>query len=95
MFAGVKLPAPLSTAGERDVVVGIRPGALQLGSTGIPARVDLVEDLGDLAVIDLDVGGKTLRARTGGRTPSEGAQVFVHANAEDIHLFDPATGARL
>ncbi|WP_458757559.1 ABC transporter ATP-binding protein [Afipia sp. TerB] len=85
-----------SEAGERDVVVGIRPSALRLSSAGASARVEMIEHLGDAAVIDLDVQGQRMRARVGDQDiPGEGDQVFISARAEDIHLFDAVTRKRL
>ena len=93
---GRRLPTEYAEAGERDVVVGIRPGALRLEAGGIPAKVELVEDLGDTAVIDLDVNGVAMRARVGdGPVPQEGETVAVTARPRDIHLFDAATRQRL
>jgi ABC-type sugar transport system ATPase subunit len=94
-IAGIRLPTMLTPSGTREVIVGIRPGALQFTADGIPARVDLVEDLGDLAVVDLDVGGSVMRARVGHAAFSEGQAVHVSAAPKDIHVFDAATGARL
>ncbi len=91
-----RLPAILSEGRERDVVVGIRPSALRLAEGGIPAAVELVENLGDSAVLDLNVAGHAMRARVSdGRVPREGDTVFVTAEADDIHLFDATTRKRL
>ena len=51
----------MQAAGERDVIAGIRPGALRVVPDGLKARVDLVEDLGDMAVLDLDCAGTAMR----------------------------------
>jgi ABC-type sugar transport system ATPase subunit len=81
---------------ERDVVVGIRPSALRISEHGIPATVELVENLGDSAVLDLAVAEHALRARVSdGRVPREGQTVFVTVEPEDIHLFDAMSGKRL
>ena len=70
--------------------------ALRIEPTGLPAVVDLVEDLGDTAVLDLTLGGVTVRARIGdGPVPKEGEAVFVTARPEDLHLFDAETRKRL
>jgi ABC-type sugar transport system ATPase subunit len=91
-----RLQTATSFSGERDVVVGIRPSALRLAPTGIPATVELVEDLGDAAVLDLVVADHAMRARVNdGGVPREGDTVFVTAAAGDIHLFDPASRKRL
>jgi hypothetical protein len=48
------------------------------------------------AVLDLSLGGTTLRARlSDGTIPKEGETVFVTARPDDIHLFDAATRKRL
>lgn len=95
-LAGEALPTTWSGPGARDVVVGIRPTALRIGETGIPAKVELVEDLGDSAVLDLDVGGTAMRAKTSEvPLPQEGEMVRVTAKPADIHLFDAGTGVRI
>ena len=96
MVAGHRLETTLKDAGERDVVVGIRPGAIRIAANGIPATVDLVEDLGDTAILDLDCGGTAIRARVSdGDIPGEGAKLSITARAHDIHLFDASTRRRL
>jgi ABC-type sugar transport system ATPase subunit len=91
-----RLPTTRSEARERDVVVGIRPSALRIVEDGIPAAVELVENLGDSAVLDLAVGEHAMRARVSdGRVPREGDTIFVTAEAGDLHLFDAATRKRL
>jgi ABC-type sugar transport system ATPase subunit len=77
-------------------MVGIRPSALRTAPDGIKARVDLIEDLGDSAVLDLDCTGTMIRMRIAHEDiPGEGAKISVTARPHDIHLFDPATGKRL
>jgi ABC-type sugar transport system ATPase subunit len=91
-----RLRTAIETPGERDVVIGIRPSAIRIASEGIPATVELVEDLGDAAVLDLSVAGHSMRARvSGGRVPSEGETIFVTARPEDIHLFDAVSRKRI
>ena len=91
-----RLEAPTHAPGERDVIVGIRPSAVRVGESGIPATVELVENLGDAAILDLQLAGHALRARVGdGRVFDEGQSVTVTARPEDIHLFDAATRRRL
>ena len=96
MIAGHPLNTAMLTASERDVVVGIRPGALRIVPDGIPARVDLIENLGDMMVLDLDCSGTSIRIRIGDDAiPKEGDTISISARPRDIHLFDPATRARL
>ena len=95
-IAGHRLETSLKAAGERDVVVGIRPGAVRIAAGGIPAVVELVEDLGDTAILDLDCRGTAIRARVSdGDVPREGAALSITAAPADIHLFDAATRRRL
>jgi ABC-type sugar transport system ATPase subunit len=96
IIGGHRVRTAHSDLGERDVIVGIRPGAVRIEDGGIPATVDLVEDLGDSAVLDLDVGGTMVRARVShGRVPAEGEAVSITASPEDIHLFDATTRKRI
>jgi ABC-type sugar transport system ATPase subunit len=95
-IAGHVLKTTMQAAGERDVIAGIRPGALRLVPDGLKAKVDLIEDLGDTAVLDLDCAGTTMRARVNhDDLPGEGDMISVTARAQDIHLFDPETRKRL
>ena len=96
VIGGHALKTTAQISGERDVVVGIRPSALRVVPDGIKARVDLVEDLGDTAVLDLDCAGTLIRVRVStDNIPREGDAISVTARPEDIHLFDPATLKRL
>jgi ABC-type sugar transport system ATPase subunit len=95
-IAGRRLETGLKEAGQREVVVGIRPGAVRIAPGGIPAVVELVEDLGDTAILDLDCGGTAIRARVSdGDVPREGAALSITARPADIHLFDATTRRRL
>jgi ABC-type sugar transport system ATPase subunit len=95
-IVGHRLETNLKESGERDVVVGIRPGAVRIAAGGIPATVELIEDLGDTAILDLDCGGTFIRARVSdGDIPREGASLSITARAKDIHLFDRTTRRRL
>jgi ABC-type sugar transport system ATPase subunit len=95
-IAGHRLKTALSDAGERDVIVGIRPSALRIALDGMKAHVDLIEDLGDTAILDLDCAGTTIRMRVGDEhIPREGDEIAITARPNDIHLFDPTTRKRL
>jgi len=97
MVAGRRFETRVRRSGALDVTVGIRPGAVRIEPEGIPAKVELVENLGDTTVLDLDLdGGIPMRARvTSGAVPHEGELIHVTARPEDIHVFDAATGERL
>jgi ABC-type sugar transport system ATPase subunit len=85
-----------SDHGEREAVLGVRPGALRVASSGIPARVELVEQLGEGAIVDLQAAGTTVRARMDSRVSlREGESVQLTFDARDVHLFDAQTRQRL
>jgi ABC-type sugar transport system ATPase subunit len=96
VISGHALKTSMQAAGERDVIAGIRPSALRVAPDGLKAKVDLVEDLGDTAVLDLDCAGTVMRMRVNHEDmPREGDMISVAARPQDIHLFDPVTRKRL
>jgi ABC-type sugar transport system ATPase subunit len=95
-IGGYRLKTTTMLDAEREVVAGIRPSAVRITPDGIPATVELVENLGDAAVLDLSLAGHPIRARIGeGRIPAEGETIRVGARPEDIHLFDADSRKRL
>jgi len=93
--AGVEL-RPERPLGRTPIVTApSRPAALRIAATGLPARVYLVEDLGDTTIVDLDVVGQVIKLRTDQR-PSvrEGEQVHVAMPADALHVFERDSGAR-
>jgi multiple sugar transport system ATP-binding protein len=94
--AGQAIPLSHDYGSMPDAVLGIRPGAIRLESSGIPARVYLVEQLGESAIADLHVGDTLVRARIGRRQRlREGDTVHLTFSPDDIHLFDASTRQRL
>jgi hypothetical protein len=59
--------------------VGLWPEALELARDGVPARVEMVEELG-------------ADAR---RAPARGERVALAVRPGEAHLFDAASGQRL
>jgi multiple sugar transport system ATP-binding protein len=95
-IAGMRLSTAFSGAGPHDVTVGIRPGAIRMHQEGFPAEVELIENLGDFALLDLKVGDSRIRARVNvDDVPREGAIVRVTVRKQDLHLFDTNSGQRL
>ncbi|HEY1326383.1 MAG TPA: ABC transporter ATP-binding protein [Casimicrobiaceae bacterium] len=80
---------------DGPVTIGIRPSAVRLADAGLPARIELVEDLGESAIVDLQVGEGIVKMRTD-RRPSarEGEAVHIAFEPMAVHLFDPGSGAR-
>jgi multiple sugar transport system ATP-binding protein len=98
-IGGVSVQVPRSVAGD-GVVVGLRPESLEVASEGVPARVEVVEDVGADAYVfcAADVNGEAMRlvARTEARrAPQQGDRVALRPRAEEAHLFDPVSGERL
>ena len=79
-----------------EVTLGVRPGDLRLGPTGIPARVEFVEDFGDSSIVNLEAAGHRVKLRAG-ELPSvrEGEGVHLSFDPAAAHLFDRATGQRI
>jgi multiple sugar transport system ATP-binding protein len=98
-FGGVEVPVP-SGAANGSFVLGVRPESLEVASEGIPARVEVVEDVGADAYVfcSAELGGQSTRlvARAEARrAPQQGDRVSLRPRAEEAHLFDPASGERL
>jgi multiple sugar transport system ATP-binding protein len=95
------LSLPAAVNGRSEVVVGLRPEALELaGDDGIPGRVEVVEELGAdvyaFCLAQLPGGEAKLVARMEARhAPDRGARVTLRPRLEEAHLFDAETGARL
>jgi ABC-type sugar transport system ATPase subunit len=93
--AGTSLHIDGDAGPDGVVVLGVRPAALRLADTGLPARVYLVEDLGDSTIVDLEVGERIVKMRTGESVRvREGDQVHVAFSSDAMHIFDPTTGRR-
>jgi multiple sugar transport system ATP-binding protein len=97
-LGGVSIPVP---AGDwTTLVVGVRPESLELAPDGIPARVEVVEEIGADAYVfcAAEIGGEETKlvARAGAKSaPARGARVSLRPVAEDAHVFDPTSGSRL
>jgi len=83
-------------------VAGFRPEHVDIGGDGegIPARVEVVEDIGADAYVfcSAEVDGQQTRlvARTDVRhAPQQGERVSLQPRADEAHLFDSQTGERL
>jgi ABC-type sugar transport system ATPase subunit len=86
----------LAALGSRDVTLGVRPSDVALDGAGAPATVTLCELLGEDVIVDLDLGGQPLRAKSPGRTRlAEGAKVHVRIDPAKLHVFDRASGRRI
>jgi multiple sugar transport system ATP-binding protein len=93
-LGGVSFPVPAGAQG--DVVVGLRPESFDLAADGIPAEVEVVEEIGADSYVFAAAGVGKLVARVETKlAPERGARVAFRPRAGEAHLFDPVTGARL
>jgi ABC-type sugar transport system ATPase subunit len=89
----------LGPANERQVTLGIRPEHLAIvtpteGDT--TGEVYVIEPMGREQIVDVQVGGQRLQAiAPPGFSARIGDRVGLKFARERMHLFDPASGARL
>ena len=95
VLGGVSFELP-GDPGSRDVVIGLRPESLNLADDGIPAEVEVVEEIGADSYVfaAADVGKLVARVETR-VAPERGERIALRPRPDEAHLFDPATGARL
>jgi multiple sugar transport system ATP-binding protein len=99
-FGGETVTLPAAVAGSNRIVLGLRPEALELAGEGIPARVEVVEEIGADAYVFCvaEVAGEDVklvaRCETR-RSPARDARVHLRPRAQEAHVFDPDTGERI
>jgi len=98
-FGQVEVPLPAYARG-RSLVLGVRPESLELAERGLPARVDVVEELGADAYVfcraELGREETKLVARVDARSvPARGERVSLRPLVDGLHLFDAESGERL
>jgi multiple sugar transport system ATP-binding protein len=92
--------AAAAQGGWKTLTVGLRPESLELAADGVPARVQVVEDVGADSFVfcaaDLECGPVNLVARVDTRSaPARDERVSIRLRTTEAHLFDPDTGARV
>lgn len=81
---------------RQQVVIGVRPYAVHRTAEGVAARVVANQWLGDQSHIAASFAGKTIVLVEHDRAAlSEGQSIHIQIDPEDLHVFDPATGAAL
>ena len=101
-FGGVsiELPSEAAAGGWPSAVVGLRPESLELATEGVPATVQVVEELGADAYVfcTAEVGGFETRLVARGdarRVPAQGERVHLRPQAEEAHIFHPESEERI
>jgi multiple sugar transport system ATP-binding protein len=100
----ISLPGSATSAAAagrwQSIVLGVRPESLELAAEGVPARVEVVEELGadTFLFCSTELGAEATRlvARVESRhAPTRGARVSLRPRPAETHLFDPESGERL
>ena len=96
----VHLPPRASGEGWGRIVLGLRPESLELAAEGIPALVEVVEEIGADAyvfcVTEIDGQEVKLVARCDARrAPARDARVHLRPLTDEAHVFNPDTGERI
>ena len=102
-FLGLPVAAPGVASGQ-SVTLGLRPHDISLAGGGtsratrFPAKIHLTEPLGDVTVIDVtarETGMKMVLREEIAAKYNVGDDIEIAFDPEDLHVFDPSTGARL
>jgi multiple sugar transport system ATP-binding protein len=100
----ISLPDAVAAAaagrGWSKLIVGLRPESLELTADGVPARVQVVEEVGADSFVfctaNLECGEVKLVARVETRfAPGRDERIGLRLRAAEAHLFDPETGERV
>jgi multiple sugar transport system ATP-binding protein len=106
MFGSLRVPLPpdalasAKKAGVREVTLGVRPESFEpAGEDGVPVVVDVVEELGSDAYVfghvELASGEQRLIVRSDARrVPAKGDTLKLKIRTDELHVFDPESGAR-
>jgi ABC-type sugar transport system ATPase subunit len=83
----------------RRAILGVRPMDLVVGAErdlAIQGEVFLVEPVGPISYVDVEVGDRAVKAVADpDHAPAIGERVTLGCSAARVHLFDPASEARL
>ncbi|MEM9969614.1 MAG: sn-glycerol-3-phosphate ABC transporter ATP-binding protein UgpC [Pseudomonadota bacterium] len=95
---GARVDLATQISGDRKVMLGIRPEDLEPvdGPALISGSVNVREPLGHETLIHVGTAHGDIIAKADGRTPPDlGHTVNLGAEAQNIHVFDPESGAAL
>lgn len=102
-FLGMPVSAPGVASGQ-PVTLGLRPHDIALAgggsgrATNFAAKVHLTEPLGDVTVIDVTAQGTGMKMVLREEVAAKynvGDDIEIAFDPDDLHVFDPSTGARL
>ncbi len=88
----VELPG-LSFSSERRAIMGFRPEHIRIADEGIEATVSLVEPMGSIIYLHLNLGGfEVIAQHAGERKIKEGDKVKVRLDPESLLFYDAESG---
>jgi multiple sugar transport system ATP-binding protein len=88
--------ASVHTHANTEITYGLRPESLSFADSGLPGTLTMIEPTGPETYATVDTAVGHLTARVPGLLHAHvGDKVHLHWNADDAHLFDRASGARL
>jgi multiple sugar transport system ATP-binding protein len=92
----VDMPGRVSAAEGHEIIVGIRPEHLRLGSSGgLPGKVTLIEPTGAQTQIVSEIAGRSVTALLNDRVRLGVGDGIRLVPAGPIHTFDAQSGRRL
>ena len=95
----VAAPSLARIGGQKSLLLGVRPSDLVVGASRglqLTGTVFLVEPVGPVTYVDVDLGGPTLKATCDpDAAPAAGDRVMLGFSAGRVRLFDPTSEDRL
>ena len=88
------IDAGLSSAGQGAITLGIRAEDLHPSATGLPFKVDFVEELGAQRLVHGLIDGQALVLSLDPHLPLQD-EMRLSVNPDKLHLFDTLSGKRL
>jgi len=86
-FQGQPIALEGATQASGPAQIGIRPEFVSLGTTGIPARVKRVTDVGRHAVVDAQIGDASVKAIVESDAPNQGDAVHLAFHQPQTRLY--------
>ena len=92
----IAAPVLAAIGGRQKVTLGVRPQRVRVGGTGLKGKLTSNQWLGDQCHVAADFAGKLMIAVSNDRVLARvGEDINFAFSANDVHLFDTATGAAI
>ncbi len=83
----IALEGPIKGTPQGKTEIGIRPEFVSLASSGLPATVTKVSDVGRHTVVECTAGGERINAIIEGDAPEKGASVHLEFRRDQTRLY--------